>query len=183
MTLLLSILFLFFPDAAAPRTIVVSGPLTMAASTQKRILVVRIGGYEVRRYSIAVGTRKHPTPMGRFVVSHLVWNPKWIPPDAPWAKGKEPAEPGAPDNPMRAVKIFFQEPDYYIHGTNDPESIGDAASHGCIRMAEDDAVDLARYLTEETGTHHDPDWYQRVTDSDKPTDVRLPHGVPMVIGQ
>lgn len=181
MALLLTLLFLLSPAAdAAP--IVVSGPLTMAASTEKKILVVRIGGYEVRRYSIAVGTSKHPTPAGRFVVRHMVWDPAWVPPDAKWAKGKEPASPGDPKNPMRAVKVFFQEPDYYIHGTNNPDSIGEAASHGCIRMTEDDATDLARYLMEETGSHHDDSWYQDVKESDHPTDIRLKAGVPFVIG-
>ena len=66
--------------------------------------------------------------MGRFIVRHIVWNPAWVPPNAGWAKGKQPAAPGDPKNPMRAVKIFFQEPDYYIHGTNAEESIGYAAS-------------------------------------------------------
>ena len=42
----------------------------MAASTQKRILVVRIGATEVLRYSVAVGSKKHPTPNGRFSVRH-----------------------------------------------------------------------------------------------------------------
>ena len=181
MTLILTLLFLLSPAASQP--IVVSGPLTMAVSTQKKILVVRVGSYVVRKYPIAVGTAKHPTPMGHFTVRHLVWNPAWVPPKAKWAKNAEPASPGDPKNPMRAVKIFFQEPDYYIHGTNDPGSIGEAASHGCIRMDEQDATDLARYLMEETGTHHDDSWYENVVNSDHPTDARLEAGVPMVIGR
>ena len=168
---------------AAANTVIVSGPLMMAASTEKKILVVRIGATDVRQYDVAVGMKAHPTPMGRFTVKHIVWNPAWVPPDAGWAKGKQPAAPGDPKNPMRAVKIFFQEPDYYIHGTNDPDSIGAAASHGCIRMAEADAVDLAKYLMEHTGAHHDDSWYDAVQASAKPTDVNLPHGVPMAIGR
>ena len=100
----------------AARADVISGPLSMAISTQKKILVVRIGATEVRRFDVAVGTKKHPTPTGRFNVRHIVWNPAWHPPDAPWARGKKPAPPGHPDNPMKVVKIFFQEPDYYIRG-------------------------------------------------------------------
>lgn len=183
MSLLLTLLFLLSPIPDEAQPIVVSGPLTMAASTQKKILVVRVGNYDVRKYSIAVGTEKHPTPMGHFVVRHMVWDPAWVPPKARWARGKEPASPGSPKNPMRAVKVFFQEPDYYIHGTNDPDSIGEAASHGCIRMTEDDATDLARYLMEETGSHHDPDWYENVRESDRPTDIRLKAGVPFAIGR
>src|SRR6476661_1927923 len=129
---------------------VVSGPLTMAASTEKRILVVRVGGTTVRQYNIAVGAKAHPTPMGRFTVRHIVWNPGWVPPNEKWAKGKKPTKPGDPKNPMRVVKIFFQEPDYYIHGTDQEDSIGEAASHGCIRMTAADAFELGRYLMDHT---------------------------------
>ncbi len=48
---------------------VISGPLSVAASTEKRILVVRIGSTQVRRYDIAVGKKAHPTPMGRFTTA------------------------------------------------------------------------------------------------------------------
>ena len=47
---------------------------------------------------------------------------------------------------MQGVKIYFQAPYYFIHGTNDPGSIGEAASHGCIRMDPDDAVALAKRI-------------------------------------
>ena len=47
---------------------------------------------------------------------------------------------------MQGVKIYFRAPYYYIHGTNNPGSIGEAASHGCIRMTEEDAVALARRI-------------------------------------
>lgn len=176
MSFLLAFLLLFNPN-------IISGPLTMAASTQKRILVVRVGPHTVKKYDVAVGSKAHPTPTGRFTVRHIVWNPAWVPPNAGWAKGKQPAEPGDPKNPMRAVKIFFQEPDYYIHGTNDEGSIGEAASHGCIRMTESDAVELARYLMEQENLHHSDDWYANVVSSDKPTDVRLPAGIPIAIGK
>jgi L,D-transpeptidase ErfK/SrfK len=53
---------------------------------------------------------------------------------------------------MRAVKIYFQAPYYFIHGTNSPESIGEAASHGCIRMVPEDASALARRI-ERAGGH------------------------------
>jgi lipoprotein-anchoring transpeptidase ErfK/SrfK len=182
MSLLLAFFFLMASDTPQDPQ-VISGPLTMAASTEKKILVVRIGGVDVRQFNVAVGTKAHRTPMGRFTVRHIVWNPAWVPPKAGWAKGKKPAAPGDPKNPMRAVKIFFQEPDYYIHGTNDEESIGSAASHGCIRMVETDAVALARYLMEHAGVPHEDDWYERVQNSTTPTDVRLYYGVPMVIGR
>jgi lipoprotein-anchoring transpeptidase ErfK/SrfK len=155
----------------------------MAVSTQKRILVVRIGATDVRRYSVAVGSKKHPTPMGRFAVRHIVWNPDWNPPDAPWARGKKALPAGHPDNPMKMVKIFFNEPDYYIHGTDDEESIGEAASHGCIRMTESDAAALARYLQEHAGASRADSWYDAVMQRGRPASVMLPVAVPVAIGR
>jgi lipoprotein-anchoring transpeptidase ErfK/SrfK len=162
---------------------VVTGPLTMAVSTQKRILVVRIGGTEMRHYSVAVGTKAKPTPMGRFTVKHIVWNPAWHPPDEKWAKGKLPAAPGDPANPMKIVKIFFQEPDYYIHGTDAEDSLGSAASHGCIRMAQEDVYKLARYLQDHAGAKKSDDWYALVINGNQSQSVILPQSVPLAIGR
>jgi lipoprotein-anchoring transpeptidase ErfK/SrfK len=162
---------------------VVTGPLTMAVSTQKKILVVRIGGTEMRRYTVAVGTKAKPTPMGQFAVKHIVWNPAWHPPDEKWAKGKKPAGPGDPKNPMKIVKIFFQEPDYYIHGTDAEDSLGSAASHGCIRMAQEDVYKLARYLQDQTGAKKSDDWYAQVINGNETQSVILPKSVPLSIGK
>ena len=176
MTALLLSLFLL-AGAPAPQ------PLSMAVSTQKKILVVRVNGQDVKRYDVAVGTPKHATPMGRFGVRHIVWNPAWVPPNAKWSKGKQPAAPNDPKNPMKVVKLFFQEPDYYIHGTDQEDTLGAAASHGCIRMAQQDVYDLARYIMQNGGAPHSDDWYNNVINGTKPADVRLPKAVPLVIGK
>ena len=173
----LFLFLLFLAGAPAP------APLSMAVSTQKKILVVRIGGQDVKHYDVAVGTPKHATPMGRFGVRHIVWNPAWVPPKAKWSKGKQPAAPSDPKNPMKVVKLFFQEPDYYIHGTDQEETLGAAASHGCIRMAQADVYDLARFLMQNGGAPRSDDWYDQVINGTKPADVRLPKGVPLVIGR
>ena len=159
-----------------------SGPLTLAASTQKKILVVRIGATDVKKYNIAVGSKNHPTPMGYFTVRRIVWNPAWVPPDKPWAKGKQATPPGHPKNPMKVVKIFFQEPDYYIHGTDDVDSIGEAASHGCLRMRVTDAFELAKYLMMHGGAPKPDSWFDQVIGLGQPADVRLPQGVRFAIG-
>lgn len=170
-------------DAATSKNAAPSGPLSLAVSTQKKILVVRMGGVDVKKYDVAVGTKAKPTPTGRFSVSHIVWNPPWHPPAEKWAKGKKPTAPGDPKNPMKVVKLFFQEPDYYIHGTDDEDSLGGAASHGCIRMAQADVYELARYVQEHAGAPHDDAWYNRVVGSDQSADVHLPKGVPLAIGK
>ena len=178
--LLILLLSIALPSLASN---VVTGPLTMAVSTQKKILVVRNGGTEMRRYTVAVGTKAKPTPMGQFTVKHIVWNPSWHPPDEKWAKGKKPAGPGDPKNPMKIVKIFFQEPDYYIHGTDAEDSLGSAASHGCIRMAQEDVYKLARYLQDHAGAAKSDDWYAQVINGSQSQSVILPRSVPLAIGK
>jgi lipoprotein-anchoring transpeptidase ErfK/SrfK len=117
----------------------------------RRLRVVE-DGKTVHTYPIAVGRPSNPTPTGRFRTGRIEWNPSWNPPNSPWARGMKPRAPGDPKNPMRGVKIYFREPAYYIHGTNDPASIGQAASRGCIRMTEGDAISLARRIERAGGS-------------------------------
>lgn len=107
-------------------------------------LDVRDGSTLVRSYSVAVGMRRYKTPTGDFEITRIVWNPWWFPPDAEWAAKDTVTAPG-PGNPMGKVKLMFNGP-YYLHGTPLAPSIGSAASHGCVRMRNDDAVDLARIV-------------------------------------
>ncbi len=137
-------------------------PVHLEADLSRRQLIVYDGDDSAAAYGVAVGSKKYPTPTGTYRIRKIVWNPAWIPPDRGWAKGKDAQEPGAKANPMRVVKMYFKEPDYYIHGTNLPESIGDAASHGCLRMEAGDAADLARYLMEHGGQPRDESWFERV---------------------
>ncbi|HEX8432966.1 MAG TPA: L,D-transpeptidase, partial [Longimicrobium sp.] len=44
-------------------------------------------------YPVAIGQARHPTPKGSFSVRRIVWNPRWVPPDAAWARGKRAREP------------------------------------------------------------------------------------------
>ena len=158
--------------------------LRLAASLSGRRLVVQVGEDSSLTFAIAVGKDSKPTPTGSFNVRKIVWNPAWVPPDEKWAKGKEPQPPGAKANPMKLVKIFFKEPDYYIHGTSDVETLGDAASHGCLRMDPDDAYRLARFLMEHGGQPRDESWFWRVMHFRSETKtVYLDHPIPLTISQ
>jgi lipoprotein-anchoring transpeptidase ErfK/SrfK len=154
----------------------------LIADLKARTLEVRDGDSVVATYPVAVGRDSKPTPPGNFSIHRIVWNPAWIPPDEPWAKGKKPQPPGAPENPMKLVKIFFKEPDYYIHGTNEVESLGEAESHGCLRMDPDDAYRVARYLMEHGGQPRDENWFWRVVHFRSETKtVYLDTPVPMTV--
>ena len=71
--------------------------------------------------------------------------PSWVPPaairrDRPDLPAQIPG--GSPSNPMGAAAMTLSGGNYAIHGTNDPGSIGGFVSYGCIRMHNDDIVDL-----------------------------------------
>src|SRR5215212_6257687 len=68
--------------------------VSLAVSTKKNIMELRVGGKTIRRYDVSVGTKAHPTPHGTFSINHIVWNPAWVPPKEKWAKGKKPTAPG-----------------------------------------------------------------------------------------
>ena len=134
------------PEAARRAT------LRLHADISQRQLHLYSNGELIRSYPVAVGTAADPTPRGAFKIRKLVWNPGWVPPDEKWARNKTPKGPGEKGNPMKVVKIFFREPDYYIHGTGDIHSLGKAASHGCLRMAPSEAAELAQMVMESGGS-------------------------------
>jgi lipoprotein-anchoring transpeptidase ErfK/SrfK len=156
--------------------------VSLAVSTKKNVMELRVGGKTIRKYDVSVGKKAHPTPGGTYHVSHIVWNPSWVPPKEKWAKGKTAQAPGSEKNPMKVVKIFFKEPDYYIHGTGDEEALGGAASHGCIRMSQRDAFALGRYLMDHGGAQKSDAWYNNVFTRGTSADIHLKSAATIVIG-
>ena len=104
-------------------------------------LDVLAGDSLITTMPVAVGMPRFPTPRGEFEITSIEWNPRWVPPPSPWAAKEKPMEPG-PANPMGRVKLNFR-PLYFLHGTPAAQSIGSAASHGCIRLRNEDAIALA----------------------------------------
>jgi lipoprotein-anchoring transpeptidase ErfK/SrfK len=148
----------------------------------ERKLYIEENGSVVRTFSVAVGKSQHPTPRGTFAVRRVIWNPRWVPPNSEWARGKQPREPGDPRNPMGRVKAFFREPTYYLHGTDDESSIGRAASHGCVRMRNDDIIELSRWLVEHGGAPIEPGMIQRILNRARQEhEARLSQPVPLRI--
>ncbi|MEX2180291.1 MAG: L,D-transpeptidase [Gemmatimonadaceae bacterium] len=114
------------------------------------------------QYPVAVGADGFETPVGTYSINKLIWNPRWVPPDSEWAKKYTPKRPGEPGNPMKVVKIFFKEPTYYIHGTGEINSLGSAASHGCLRMDPEHVAEVARYVMQYGGRAESDNWFMRV---------------------
>lgn len=126
-----------------------------------RKLYVFRNGTAADTHSVAVGTQEWPTQTGDFTISQVVWNPDWIPPDEEWAKDEERKESGDLDNPLGRAQLVY-DPPRTIHGTNEPNSIGKAASHGSIRMRNEDIVELARAVMEVGGAQRDAGFFEQV---------------------
>ena len=101
--------------------------------------------------------------------------PKWE--GRPWF-----SYPGEPGNPMGRVKIFFSEPDYYIHGTHEVDSLGEAESHGCIRMRNSDVISLAKTVMAAGGKPVKQSFVRRVINRVRSThEVRLSRPVRLTV--
>lgn len=149
----------------------------LAADLSAKKLTVYLDGEIHETYDVATGEDEHPTPTGTFSVRKIIWNPDWHPPDSEWAEDEEPKGPGDEDNPMKTAKIFFDEPDYYIHGTDATDSLGAAASHGCLRMNRWEVADLAKLLMENNGESRPQSWYDDVIENDRQRTVTLDSSV------
>jgi len=141
----------------------VEGGVSLKADLSQRTLTVMGANGAIRTFNVAVGSPNYPTPTGSYTIRRIVWNPSWTPPpDAKWAKNQTAKGPGEPGNPMKVAKIFFKEPDYYIHGTGQINSLGEAESHGCLRMHPDEVAELAQFLMQNGGQAREEGWFSRV---------------------
>lgn len=155
---------------------------SLHAVLAERKLYLLAAGDTVKAYDVAIGTPDYPTPTGTFMVRRIIWNPAWTPPPgSDWARGLQPREPGDPRNPMKTAKIFFREPDYYVHGTGDVNSLGTAASHGCLRMHPDDVAMLASEIMTAGGVRHDWSWVKRTLRLGRSRTVNIGRPVPLII--
>ena len=116
---------------------------SIVISTSQRRLYYVMGGGKALRYAIAVGKEGYAWSGTSTVSSKREW-PSWTPPpDMRKRKPDLPAfMPGGKDNPLGARALYLGDTLYRIHGTNEPWYMGSAQSSGCIRMTNDDVIDL-----------------------------------------
>lgn len=113
------------PNPISPETAMI------ALDTSQRLLSLHRGGQLVKSYHVAVGTEDTPTPLGMWIIAQKTENP------------------GGPFG-ARWMRLSIPWGGYGIHGTDNPASIGTASSHGCVRLHNEDAIDL--YNRVELGT-------------------------------
>ena len=115
--------------AAASRPV-----MRVVVSLEDRRLALVEDGAVKKVYRVAVGRESSPSPTGTFAITRRVENPTY------YHEGK--VVPPGPGNPVGTRWMGLSRKGYGIHGTNDPRSIGKAASHGCIRMRQRDLEEL-----------------------------------------
>ncbi len=95
-------------------------------------------------FPAGIGDEGKDTPVGRFTIVEKIRDPSWHVPESIRKERPDlPAVvPPGPDNPMGSYALRLSNPSILIHGTNRPWGIGTRGSHGCIRMFEEDIVQL-----------------------------------------
>ncbi|MEJ8573889.1 L,D-transpeptidase [Microbaculum marinum] len=134
-------------DVAAAREIVETGDDygygTIVIKTSEKRLYYSLGDGKAIRYSVAVGSPRNQW-FGSTWVSEKKEHPGWTP--TPSMRSRNPRLPKyvapGPNNPLGVRALYLGWTAYRIHGTNAPGSIGQAVSNGCIRMLNEDVVDL-----------------------------------------
>lgn len=133
-------------DAIPKTTVSYSGaekPGTIIINTAERRLYYVLDNGRAMRYGIGVGRVGFTWKGVKTVSAKKEW-PSWTPP--PQMLKRRPDLPrhmvGGEDNPLGARAMYLGSSLYRIHGSNEPETIGQAVSSGCFRMTNDDVIDL-----------------------------------------
>jgi lipoprotein-anchoring transpeptidase ErfK/SrfK len=139
----------FFGTAASPiprQTVMYPtnyAPGTVVVDTAERRLYLVLSGGQAIRYGIGVGRDGFRWGGVHRVSAKKEW-PSWTPPSQMLAR--RPDLPrhmqGGIDNPLGARALYLGSTLYRIHGSNEPETIGQAVSSGCFRMTNEDVTDL-----------------------------------------
>jgi lipoprotein-anchoring transpeptidase ErfK/SrfK len=132
--------------AFLPRTVAYVGkwkPGTIVIDTGRRYLYLVLDDKTAKRYGVGVGRQGFEWTGTQAITRKAEW-PSWTPPEA--MKQRQPWLPvsmkGGPGNPLGARALYLGDTDYRIHGSNEPWTIGHAVSSGCIRMRNEDVMDL-----------------------------------------
>jgi lipoprotein-anchoring transpeptidase ErfK/SrfK len=118
-------------------------PGTIVVNTGQKFLYLVLGHGKAMRYGIGTARDGFDWSGTHRVSNKREW-PGWTPPAE--MKRRQPYlpayMPGGPSNPLGARAIYIGSTLYRIHGTNEPWTIGHDVSSGCIRMVNDDVIDL-----------------------------------------
>jgi lipoprotein-anchoring transpeptidase ErfK/SrfK len=139
--------FFGFSSSPIPRTTVSYPgklkPGSIVISTRERRLYFILGNGQALRYGIGVGREGFAWSGASSVSAKREW-PDWTPPEQ--MLKRRPDLPkhmaGGPENPLGARALYLGASLYRIHGSNEPQTIGQQVSSGCIRLTNEDIIDL-----------------------------------------
>lgn len=121
---------------------------SLGVDIAQKIMELKQGGKVVGSYPITPGSSRLPAPKGDWFVKGFAWMPTFRWDNAMLQKGERSNDsvelPPGPNNPVGIVWMELSHDGSGIHGTEDPETIGRATSHGCIRLSNWDALDLGK---------------------------------------
>jgi L,D-transpeptidase catalytic domain len=127
----------------------------LRVSTVDKLVEIREGTRLVASFPVTPGSDNLPTPKGSWIIRSKVYFPEFRWDEAMLNTGKRSEQfhvlPPGPNNPVGVMWMGISKDGIGLHGTNNPNTIGRASSHGCIRLANWDAVRLAAYV--EKGTY------------------------------
>jgi lipoprotein-anchoring transpeptidase ErfK/SrfK len=107
-------------------------------------------GHVLAAFPATIGSRELPSPSGSYKVKGIAYDPiYYYDPDKNFVQGDNHQKlklPPGPNNPVGSVFIALTKPTYGLHGTPDPDKIDKTASHGCVRMTNWDANELAHLV-------------------------------------
>ncbi|WLR91186.1 L,D-transpeptidase family protein [Shinella zoogloeoides] len=120
----------------------------LADKGRKQVLAYDENGTLIAAYPASIGSADTPSPSGTVTVERIALNPGYTyNPKINFQQGSNnkvlTLQPG-PNGPVGTVWIALSKPTYGIHGTPEPSKIGKTQSHGCIRMTNWDATELAK---------------------------------------
>jgi lipoprotein-anchoring transpeptidase ErfK/SrfK len=118
-------------------------PGTILINTSERRLYLVTGNGQAISYGIGVGRDGFRWSGTHRITAKKEW-PAWTPPSQMLARRPDLPRhmPGGVENPLGARAMYLGSTLYRIHGSNEPETIGQAVSSGCFRMTNEDVVDL-----------------------------------------
>jgi lipoprotein-anchoring transpeptidase ErfK/SrfK len=118
-----------------------------ARRKQGQLIALDDQGVVLAAYPATIGSEDNPSPSGKHKVKGVARNPPYVyNPKINFQQGKNKKKltlPSGPNNPVGTVWIDLSEPTYGIHGTPEPSLIDKAGSHGCVRLTNWDAEELA----------------------------------------
>jgi lipoprotein-anchoring transpeptidase ErfK/SrfK len=118
-------------------------PGTIVIRAKERRLYLVLGNGQALSYGIGVGRDGFGWSGVKKVSAKREW-PDWTPPEQMLRRRPDLPRymPGGPDNPLGARALYLGSSLYRIHGSNEPETIGQAVSSGCFRLTNADVIDL-----------------------------------------